>query len=63
MISPADVEISEAEFRQIALQIFDADDETLERLYPMVCDLREMAAAISTIVMENKALSETATGE
>lgn len=64
MMSPAAVPITEEEFRALAHQLFpDADDETLARLYPMMSDLRELAALVSQRVLTAVPLSETATGE
>lgn len=64
MIPPAEVEISEDDFRRIAHKMFDVDDATLDRLYPMVCDLRDMARTVSEIIIkDNSTLSETATGD
>jgi hypothetical protein len=64
VISPSAIPLSEDEFRTLARQLFeDIDDETLARLYPMVLDLRELAARISERVVEDTPLSETATGD
>ena len=63
-MSPAEVELTRQEFLHVARAMFDADDETLKQLYPMVQDLRGLAAHISRIVLagEETPLSETATG-
>lgn len=64
MIAPAEVDLSYEEFLRVARAMFDADDTTLERLYPMVRDLRALAARVSRIALDADApLSETATGE
>jgi hypothetical protein len=64
VIPPAEVEMSRAGFLRVARSMFDADAETFEQLYPMVRDLRGMAARVSQIAMNDDALlSETATGE
>lgn len=65
MIAPAEVEMSRETFMRVAHAMFaDADDETLETLYPMVRDLRALAAHVSQIAMNpDNPLSETARGE
>ncbi|MBK9123602.1 MAG: hypothetical protein IPM16_10865 [Chloroflexi bacterium] len=64
MTSPAAVPLSEDDFITVARALFpDADDETLAQLYPMVSDLRELAALVSQRVLSGAPLSETATGE
>lgn len=64
MPSPSSIPMSESEFRQLVAQLFpDADDDILAKLYPMVNDLRELAARISACVIDNLPLSETGTGE
>lgn len=64
MMPQAHIPVSKEEFRRLASRMFpDADDETLEQLYPMVNDLRELAHHISEIVLNDIPLSDTATGE
>ena len=64
MIPPAEIEMSYDDFLRVARAMFDAADETLEQLYPMVRDLRALAARASQVAMnEATPLSETATGE
>lgn len=63
MITPAEVELTYDEFLRVARAMFDADDATLDALYPMVRDLRALAARVSGIAMNAAPLSETATGE
>lgn len=65
MIPTAAVPLTEDEFRQAAMHMFPtAADATLVHLYPMVIDLREMAAVISALAMDpSLPLSETASRE
>jgi hypothetical protein len=63
---PAEIELSYEQFLNYARQMFpDADDATLEALYPMVKDLRTLAKRVSKIALAGDAhkLSETASGE
>lgn len=63
---PAEIELTFEQFIAYARQMFpDADDSTLEALYPMVRDLRNLAARVSRIAMAGDAhpLSETASGD
>ena len=64
VIAPAEVELSLEDFLRIARAMFEATDDTLVQLYPMVHDLRALAAHVSQVAMnEPEPLSETATGE
>lgn len=63
MIPPAEVEMTRDDFERVARAMFDADDATLEALYPMVRDLRALAARVSGFTLNDGPLSETATGQ
>jgi hypothetical protein len=63
---PAEIELTYEQFMAYARQMFpDANDATLEALYPMVRDLRSLADRVSRIAMAGDAhtLSETASGD